>query len=132
MKTDVEIQELADKKFQSNDATTFASTFAIKEIWKDGFKEAQNLLFDEVYSKQDMENLLLICMKASVVGTSDWIKEKGSEFINDINKTNIIDTDDVKHLDWIYNRMLSVYNENPNYDYLRKLKQIINKLNKNQ
>ena len=84
MKTDVEIQELADKKFQTDNV----STFAIKEIWKDGFKEAQNLMFDEVYSKQDMQKLLLICMKASVVGTSDWIKEKGDEFINGIIKVD--------------------------------------------
>jgi hypothetical protein len=32
---------------------------------------------------------------------------------------------DVLHLEWIYNRMIEVHNENPNYDFMIKFKQII-------
>jgi hypothetical protein len=33
--------------------------------------------------------------------------------------------DDVKHLEWMYNRMIEIHGENTNYDYMIKLKNII-------
>lgn len=36
--------------------------------------------------------------------------------------------DDVKHLEWLYNRMLNVYNENPQYDYMIRFKAILDKI----
>jgi len=38
--------------------------------------------------------------------------------------------DNYNHLDWMYNRMIHVHNENPNYDYMVKFKEIINKFKK--
>ena len=35
--------------------------------------------------------------------------------------------EDLKHLEWIYGRLVDVHNENPNYDYILKLKSIIEK-----
>jgi hypothetical protein len=34
---------------------------------------------------------------------------------------------EVKHINWMYNRLISVHNENPNYDYMLKFKEIIDK-----
>lgn len=33
-----------------------------------------------------------------------------------------------QHLEWIYKRLLNVYEENPNYDYMLKFKEIIDNL----
>ncbi len=35
--------------------------------------------------------------------------------------------EEVKHINWMYNRLISVHNENPNYDYMLKFKEIIDK-----
>ena len=35
---------------------------------------------------------------------------------------------DKKHLKWIYERLIEVHKENPNYDYMLKFKKIINNL----
>jgi hypothetical protein len=32
---------------------------------------------------------------------------------------------DLNHLKWIYERLIHVHNENPNYDYMLKFKEII-------
>ena len=34
---------------------------------------------------------------------------------------------DIKHLTWIYERLVHVHNENPNSDYMIRLKQIVDK-----
>lgn len=33
-----------------------------------------------------------------------------------------------QHLEWIYNRLIHIHGENPNYDYMLKFKEIINNL----
>jgi hypothetical protein len=33
--------------------------------------------------------------------------------------------EDFNHLEWIYNRLISVHNESPNYDYMLKFKSLI-------
>jgi hypothetical protein len=38
--------------------------------------------------------------------------------------------EDLKHLEWIYGRLVDVHNENPNYDYILKFKSIIEKFKK--
>jgi hypothetical protein len=35
--------------------------------------------------------------------------------------------EEVKHVNWMYNRLTSVHKENPNYDYMLKFKEIIDK-----
>lgn len=42
------------------------------------------------------------------------------------NLTDPIEKTDVNHLEWMYNRMIEIHNENPNYDYMIKFKEIIN------
>jgi len=36
-------------------------------------------------------------------------------------------TSDKQHLQWIYDRLCSVHGENPNYDYMLRFKEIIDK-----
>jgi hypothetical protein len=38
--------------------------------------------------------------------------------------------EDLKHLEWIYDRIVNVHNENPNYDYMLKFKSIIEQFKK--
>lgn len=38
---------------------------------------------------------------------------------------------DIKHLTWIYERLVHVHNENPNTDYMIRLKQILDGCNPN-
>lgn len=33
--------------------------------------------------------------------------------------------EDMNHLEWIYNRMVEVHKENPNYDYMLRFKKIV-------
>ena len=56
-----------------------------------------------------------------------------------INARNIIDLSesielpsdkDITHLQWIYDRMSNVHDENENYDYMLKFKEIIEQLKK--
>jgi hypothetical protein len=42
----------------------------------------------------------------------------------------ILDEGQIKHLEWIYNRMVNVHNENPNYDYMIRFEEIIEELKK--
>ena len=37
---------------------------------------------------------------------------------------------DIKHLQWVYDRMVNVHGENENYDYMIKFKEIIEQLKK--
>jgi hypothetical protein len=39
-----------------------------------------------------------------------------------------INKNDINHLEWLYNRMVNVYNENIQLDYMIKFKEIINNL----
>ena len=39
---------------------------------------------------------------------------------------------DLKHLEWIYERLIHVHNENKNYDYMRRLNEIISLHKENQ
>ena len=41
-----------------------------------------------------------------------------------------INEKDVKHLQWIYDRMANVHGENKDYDYMIKFKEIIEQLKK--
>ena len=38
--------------------------------------------------------------------------------------------EEVNHLEWIYNRMINVHNENENYDYMIRFKNIIKQFKK--
>ena len=38
--------------------------------------------------------------------------------------------ENIIHLEWIYDRMKNVHNENENYDYMIKFREIIDDLNK--
>lgn len=35
--------------------------------------------------------------------------------------------DEIKHINWIYNRLTSVHKENPNFEYMKRFKEIIDK-----
>lgn len=35
--------------------------------------------------------------------------------------------EELEHLEWLYNRLIQVHNENPNYDYMLRYKEIIDK-----
>lgn len=35
--------------------------------------------------------------------------------------------DEIKHINWMYNRLTSVHKENPNVDYMIRFKEIIDK-----
>lgn len=35
--------------------------------------------------------------------------------------------DEIKHINWMYNRLTSVHKENPNVDYMMRFKEIIDK-----
>jgi len=37
---------------------------------------------------------------------------------------------DIKHLQWVYDRMVNVHGENKDYDYMIKFKEIIEQLKK--
>ena len=39
-----------------------------------------------------------------------------------------ISNEEVTHLRWMYERLIGVHEENPNYDYMHKMKLIIDKL----
>jgi hypothetical protein len=41
-----------------------------------------------------------------------------------------INEKDVKHLQWLYDRMVNVHGENKDYDYMIKFKEIIEQLKK--
>jgi hypothetical protein len=45
-------------------------------------------------------------------------------------KTTDNDWSDVNHLRWTYNRLKHIHKENENYDYMIRLKKIIDKLEK--
>ena len=38
--------------------------------------------------------------------------------------------EDINHLQWIYDRLYLIHNENPNYDYMTKFKKIIEQFKK--
>lgn len=35
--------------------------------------------------------------------------------------------EEIKHINWMYNRLISVHKENPNIDYMKRFKKIIDK-----
>lgn len=39
---------------------------------------------------------------------------------------------DCEHLEWIYQRMIHVHGENPNYDYMLKFRQMLDGKSKSQ
>jgi len=53
----------------------------------------------------------------------------GYNFAQQQNK-NLYSEEDVNHLEWIYNRMINIHNENKNYDYIIRFKSIIEQFKK--
>ena len=58
--------------------------------------------------------------------TKKWSNSLNQTFISD--KEAWAKQEDKKHLEWIYNRMKYVHAENPNYDYMIKFREIIDKI----
>jgi hypothetical protein len=52
-----------------------------------------------------------------------WCKETSK--LQQEQDKNMYNEEDFNHLEWIYNRLISVHNENPNYDYMLKFKSLI-------
>lgn len=50
----------------------------------EGFKAHKELVKDKLFSVEDINNLLQICMESSVIGTSVFMKRKGKEFIQSL------------------------------------------------
>lgn len=38
-----------------------------------------------------------------------------------------MEKDEIRHINWMYNRLIGVYKENPNADYMIRFKEIIDK-----
>lgn len=51
-------------------------------------------------------------------------KEKATELAERLKKKQ----ENIIHLEWIYDRMKNVHNENENYDYMIKFREIIDDL----
>ena len=45
---------------------------------------------------------------------------------------NVMTEKDIKVLEFLYNRLVNVYNENKNYDYMLRFNEIISKLKTNK
>jgi hypothetical protein len=59
----------------------------------------------------------------------DWEEYEDDERDFEIKQPkSILNKNDRKHLQFIFDRLEEVYNENPNYDYMIKFKEIINKI----
>ncbi len=52
------------------------------------------------------------------------------QLLNELTERLKRKQDNITHLEWIYDRMKNVHNENENYDYMIKFREIINDLNK--
>ena len=71
-------------------------------------------------------------VKSSTTDQSNTIKFLVQEYKEVLLKAikiekqqQVYSDDDVKHLEWMYNRMIEIHGENTNYDYMIKLKNII-------
>lgn len=47
------------------------------------------------------------------------------------HKSTNITQEEQEHLNWMYNRLISVHGENPNYDYMLKMNKILTKIANN-
>jgi uncharacterized protein (UPF0332 family) len=47
---------------------------------------------------------------------------------NQYHQQQKLSQEDKQHLQWMYNRLAHVHLENENYDYMSRMKQILNKL----
>jgi len=63
-----------------------------------------------------------------IVSVTRYFKKTLKE-LNQVKTTNN-NWSDIDHLRWSYNRMKHTHKENPNYDYMIRLKSIIDKLEK--
>jgi hypothetical protein len=96
-------------------------------------KEYNNLNYGGGFTEEDIKRVSLFEQAAN-----NWIKST-SEFLSVKNgfkagakwqAERMYSEEDLKHLEWIYGRLVDVHNENPNYDYILKFKSIIEKFKK--
>lgn len=60
--------------------------------------------------------------------TTDKFEEIRNSLASGQIKYSNLEESDIKHLEWIYDRMINVHGENPNVDYMLKMKSILNLL----
>lgn len=60
-----------------------------------------------------------------------WFKKLKNNLFEVVDKPFDDNNEDIKHLEWMYERMKSVHNENENYDYMVKFREILDNLRKN-
>jgi hypothetical protein len=72
--------------------------------------------------KETLEEAKLRIIDSNYVTVNDGdIFEMGAKW----QAERMYSEEDISHLQWIYDRLYLIHNENPNYDYMTKFKKII-------
>lgn len=82
------------------------------------------LPIDEIIKFYILMGLVLVCLALYDKGR---LFKRGDNYIPPIPKE-----EEITHLRWVYDRLKHVHNENDNYDYMLRLKQIIDDYGKRE
>lgn len=96
------------------------------EIWKQAETNSVNKIFNpkwpQKFDEEDWKN-----ERKPVEGINHWNELEKSKQTEKVLKLISLKADK-HHLQWIYDRMLNVHNEDKNYDYMLKFKEIIDRI----
>jgi hypothetical protein len=90
-------------------------------------QEIENIKLEEVLGSSMCQYTVIENKLATLYKNQEQIL-KAIKLLNNQNKE--IPDEDFNHLEWIYNRLISVHNESPNYDYMLKFKSLIKEFKK--
>jgi len=82
--------------------------------------------------EQDIVEKAAKAYAKTITNLPQWNEHDASIFIAGVNwqKQRSYSENEVNHLEFIYNRMKDIHNENENYDYMIKFNNIIKQLKK--
>ena len=94
-----------------------------EEDIKESFKEFKKNISSHIVRS----NLESFYYQQEVTDCVDWFSYDISELEENENKSKS-STSDKEHLQWLHNRMVEVYGESENVDFLIRMRDIINKM----
>lgn len=84
----------------------------------------------KLYTESEVRKAIKLAQKCEHDCGGVYFEYEIEDVLEDLTSIELPSDKDTAHLQWIYDRMSNVHDENENYDYMIKFKEIIEQLKK--